>query len=256
MALSDDAMALSHDAAFWLSGVRDPGYPLKDLGNLALEVGGKLRAMAIITLLADANTNGFCHNLIRSAMARLRFLERCHQEGGTAGRQFVAGRFVPLVDALAAGDFAVALRLDAAGPADFRDGFEYEDDFCFAKALGSLASGRADAARLTPLIDRFEAYLEGVRSARLTLLRAFATADAAAFDEGFEERLVERELEIEVRKQEGEVEEPQVLAERRVFVEGVAFLRLATLHGLATRPDYRLCPSLARLPMTRPFPGE
>lgn len=245
MALSDDAMARSYGAAFWLSGVRDPGYPLQDLGNLALEVGGKLREMAIITLLADANTNGFCHNLIRSGLARLRFLERCHQEGGTAQRHFVAGRFLPVLDALAAGDFALALRLDATGPADFREGFEYEDDFCFAKALGALASGRADAARLTPLLDRFEAYLEGVRSARLALLRAFVTADAAAFDQAFEERLVEREL-----------DEAQVPAERRLFVEGVAFLRLATLHGLATRPDYRLCPTLARLPMTLAFPGE
>jgi hypothetical protein len=226
------------------------------MATLSLEVGGKLRAMAIIVLLGDANTNAYCHNLIRSANARLRFLERCPRENGLAQRHFVSGRLRPIFDAIAAGEFALAQRLDAASPADFREGFEYEDDFCIAKVLGHLAGGRADAAVVTPRLDQLEAYLDGASDARLAVLRAIAARDAAAFADAFEERLTERQAEIDARKAKGELEEPAVLAERRVFIEGVAYLRLATLLGVATETDYPMCPSLARMPMTKPFPGE
>jgi len=41
-----------------------------------------------------------------------------------------------------------------------------------------------------------------------------------------------------------------------VYVEGLAFLRIAERLGLALQGEYLYLPSLARVPMRRPFPGE
>ena len=72
----------------------------------------------------------------------------------------------------------------------------------------------------------------------------------------FADLLHARDLEIEAAKEAGQLEEPHVVALRRVFVEGLAILRLAERRGLRTEREYRYCPSLARTPMRTPFPGE
>jgi hypothetical protein len=255
MSFAEFVDVVSWDIAFWSVGLHTPDYPLDQLGSLALEVGDKLRAVAVMRLLDEASINGFCHNLVRSAVARVTFLERCLKENGTGDRHFCAGRTEPLLDAIAAGDFARAVHLDALTPDAFRPGVEYEDDFCFAKLLGQLACDRPDPARCAAWVAQWEAYLEGADDARLPVIQALLADDAAAFAEAFEERLVEREAEIDADKERGQQEEPKVVALRLVFVEGVALLRLADKRGLATEPEYRMCPSLARIPMSRPFPG-
>ena len=67
---------LAYETAFWLQGVEDPTYPLPDLGKVALEVGERFRALAIIALVTAGSVDGFCHNLIRSGRVRLRYLRR------------------------------------------------------------------------------------------------------------------------------------------------------------------------------------
>jgi hypothetical protein len=254
--LDDYGDALSYDIAFHLAGVQNAELPLPELGNLALEVGGKLRAMAILVLLVKADTNAFCHNLIRSGRARERFLLRCKQEGQTALRHYCAGRVDPIVDALAAGDLLLARQIVAAGPADFREGVEYEDDFCFAHLLACFAAGLPDRPAALGLLARLEAYLEGAASGRLAVCRALFAGDEDELDEALEARLGEREQEIVEDQARGQLEDTGVVATRRVFVEGIALLRLADARGIPTHREYRMCPSLARASMTRPFPGE
>jgi hypothetical protein len=47
-----------------------------------------------------------------------------------------------------------------------------------------------------------------------------------------------------------------MMAERQVYVEGLALLQIATRLKFATQNEYQYCPSLARVPMQKPFPGE
>jgi hypothetical protein len=47
-----------------------------------------------------------------------------------------------------------------------------------------------------------------------------------------------------------------MIAERQIYVEGVALLQIASRLKFATQAEYLYCPSLARMPMQRPFPGE
>jgi hypothetical protein len=67
--------------------------------------------------------------------------------------------------------------------------------------------------------------------------------------------LTERELEIEADRKRGQPEEYWVIAERRVFIEGLALLRLAGLLGMRTQAAYAMCPAPARGPTPTQYGG-
>ena len=257
MKLEDYIEPLAYDAAFWLAGLKDPDTPVERLGVLSIDVCAKLRAAAIIVLLTRGDPDGFHHNLIRSARARETYLSRVHTAGRFDDHHYASGRYDGFADAVAAGEMSLARRLAALSPADWRQGHEYEDDYLYAQLLHALAADPPpDAQALAPLLRRFELYLDGEANPRFDVCRALAGRDQGAFDTAFEDLLAARDLEIAAAKKRGQLEEPPVVAERMVFVEALAVLRLATLLGLQTEPDYRFCPALARAPMVKPFPGE
>jgi immunity protein 49 of polymorphic toxin system len=252
--LADYVEPLSYDTAFWAAGVLNPEYPIEELGDLSLEVSEKLRAMAILVLLTKASTDTFYHNLIRSGRCREIYLRRCLEEKALEDHHRASGRYEPLCDSIAAGDFDLAGRIVRLSPDHFMAGHEYEDDYSYAQILHMLVNGDTTNARR--FLQRFEVYAEGESNARLSLSNALVGRNQDAFDEAFEELLTERATKIQADKDRHQLEEPQVVAQRHIFVEGLAILRLAERQGLKTAAEYRYCPSLARVPLSKPFPGE
>jgi hypothetical protein len=256
MRLEEYGEALAFDVALSLVGVDNAQFPWQELGKLSLEASEKLRALAIITLLVQAEPDYFYHNLIRSGRARVAYLERLQKLGVAADHFRSSGWYEPMLDAIATGDWILARRIAALSPGDFQDGHEYEDDYCYAQLLHRFVQDSVPDAEIAPLLQRFEKYLGGQPSARLGLTRALAESQQADFEAAFAALLDDRDAAIALAKKRGQLEEPHVVAQRQVFVEGLALLRLAERRGLKTEPEYRYCPSLARVPMVAPFPGE
>lgn len=248
--------ALAADLAFWYLGVQNPGYPIDQLGRLTLELSTKFRALAIMQLLTEADTDLFLHNLRRSGRTREHYLTRLAQAGMLDDHHQASGRYRPFLDALAANDIPLARRIAAASPAHFRAGHEYEDDYCYARLLACLiADPPAPKSEIDTLFQQFDAWLAGDPSPRLALCRALLARDQHAFNDAFEDLLVDFESAVDAARARGQHETDQVVAERQVSIEALAILRVAELRGLTTSSEYRYCPSLARLPMLRPFPA-
>ncbi len=132
-------------------------------------------------------------------------------------------------------------------PGGWRPDCEYEDDFCYAQFLHHLLA--VEPWRGPPanaILERFEAALEGTGSARLAVCRALRDRDAAGFETAFEALLLEHVLGIEERIELGEMDDPVVVAERLVFVEGLGLLGLAEQQGLSVEQEFLYCPSIAR----------
>ncbi len=254
MALQEHLEFLATETAFWMLGLQDPQCPMDQLGSLSEKVSDQLRALAIITLLAEGDTDLFYHNLLRSGLAQITFLERCRREGF---RDFhlAISRSKAFFDVLAARDFDMARRLADLSPREWIPEGEYEDDFCYARFCHRMIQGGETAAEAGALMARFESALEGHDDARLDLLKALAAEDQDAFDDAFEGLLADHENQLESDKTRGRMEDPEVLAERQIFVEGLGILNLAEMLGFRTREAYQFCPSFARDPMTIPFPG-
>lgn len=256
MRLEDYGEALAHEVAFWMQGLTNPDYPANRLGKLSLELSDKLRGLAIITLLVKGEPDFFYHNLIRSGTARETYLSRTRDAGLFDDHHRASGRYEPLLDAIAAGDLALVRRIATLSPGEFRENHEYEDDYCYAQILQRLSQEPPEVQDILALFQRLEVFLNGQDSVRLALCRALTNVDQAAFDEAFLALIETYTADIEADKKRGRLEEPEVIAQRQVFIEGLALLRLAEVRGLATESEYRYCPSLARVPMQIPFPGE
>lgn len=248
---------IAADLAFWSLALKNPSYPISQLGALSLELSDKFRALAIMQLLSDGSSDLFLHNLIRSGRTRELYLQRLAAEGVKGEHHQVSGRHRPLVALIAAGDLERARTIAELSPAQYCEGHEYEDDYCYAQLLSHLLMANAVAdARSNALIGQFEAWLDGESNVRLELCRALLQRDQAAFDEAFEGLLLDHESTIEADRARGQHEDDAARAEHLVMIEGLAMLRLAQRQGLQTADDYRYCPSLARAPMKVPFPGE
>ena len=67
--------------------------------------------------------------------------------------------------------------------------------------------------------------------------------DQNTFDEAFDALLKEQEAKIAADKARCQMEDPIVMAQRLVFVEGLAILRLAEGRELTTQLEYQYCNS-------------
>lgn len=257
MQLAEEVDALAYDTAFWLVGYEDPGvFDLEELGAIGVDLSRKLRGLAIITLLTTGDSDKFCHNLIRSGRVREHFLIRMRQAASQSDHHLASGRVAPLLDALAAGDVELAHRIAWISPRSWEPQREYEDDFCYAQILHRLIHGVPSPTVYQPFVDQFDKALKGQTSERLEVVKALVQRSQADFDTAFEALLDARRRDIQAAIKRGQIEDPVVLAERQVFIEGLALLRLAERQGLQTLPDYVYCPSLARRPMSQPLPAE
>ncbi len=253
MAWGKFADELSVDLAFWYQGLDNPNYPAHQLGDLCDELSTKFRALGIMVLLAEANSDLFLHSLMRSAQVRIAYYEAMHRHGMTDDFFMSAGHYQPVLDALASGDVGLVHHIAALSPQDIRPG-EYPDDHYHAQILFRLASNTVPTTSdFTPLLD---AYANEVASfcPRLSLLRSLIARDQSEFDTAFSEFIDEVDTAIAKDIERSQHETPVVLAQRAVSVEGLAMLRLATKQGLTTERETLYCPSLARTPLTRPLP--
>jgi hypothetical protein len=144
------------------------------------------------------------------------------------------GRFEPVLDLIAAGAFDDVQRIETVSPGEYRPGHEHKDDFCFAAVLHELCRPAPDETRLESMLGRLETALDGQSPVRLEVLRSLALREQSLFDISFQALLAQRTVQIAADKERGVIEEPVVMAERQVFIEGLAMLRLAGYRGLAT----------------------
>lgn len=251
----EECEPLAYELAFWIQGLEDPDYPLDELGSLTREVCSGLRSLGIMVLLSMGKSDRFQHNLIRSARLRRAYLERIGRANAFDDHDNVSSILEPVMDAIAAGQFDLARGILETSPRDFRPGHEYEDDYCHAQALLRLLQGAGAGPEVDVQAARMERYLSR-SDARAAVCRALANADAAAFEEAFGALLQARSEEIADADDRGELAEPPVVAQREVFVEGLAMLRLARARGLPIEPEYQYCPSLALQPMVEPYPDD
>jgi hypothetical protein len=255
MKLADYLEIVAYDIGFWLTAFQNPDYPLPDLGEASVDVAAKLRTAAIIALLAQGNLDAFTHNLIRSGRCRASYLQRL-KDAGLSDHHQASGRVDSLLDAVAAADFALARRIVALSPRDWQQGHEYEDDWCHAQILHGILAPLLDVNRLQALFDRWEQVLNGQSDARLPLLRALTERDSVGFDDAFESLLDQRTSQIAAELARARIEEPGVIANRQIYVEGLAMLRMAVQLGLPTQREYRYCPSIARQMSAAPLAAE
>jgi hypothetical protein len=247
----DDFEDLAEEVSFCVENLKDPRCTIDVAGRFYEKAAESLRAHAILRLLIDADGDGFANDLVMSGQARRAFLRRCAREK-YADYYLAFSRSGSMLDAMAGDDFALAEEIFSLSPTRYRKGDEYEDDFCWQRFLGLHLSG-APSRQLDESLTRLEAASDGA-GAKLAVARALHAKDRSAFEDAFRDLLGERQE--EVAEDPTAEEEVVAAAGTKVFVEGVAVLKLARRAKLKIAKEYPMCPILALRPHKAATPED
>lgn len=233
----------------------------ESLGTLCNEISRYYRAMGIYDLLMHANTDGLYYGLIQSGLTRKYYLERCVQENVLDDPERRSSFADPFFDAVAADQFTLAAEIAQRSPAAWMEGYEYEDDFAYARFFYDLVGSEGLGPEpLQATLHQLEQALEGQPSERLALCEALLVRDQDGFDRAFTDLLNAERDKVDALADPIQdsvlAQEYTFQANRWVFVEGLAILRVAERLGLQTESEYDRCPSVARLPAGKPFTPE
>lgn len=252
-ALDDAAVETVEDEiAFCTENIRHPGCSLAMAGRFYEDAAEAFRAWAILRLLLEADRGDFAAGLALSGYARRAWLRRC-AAARFADHHLAFSRSGSMLDCIAGDHPALAAEVFGASPVAPRPGDEYEDDFWWQRLLGSLlVSAPLDESRRAAAALDVAARGTG---ARVALATALLERDRGRFAAAFEDLLAERDAERggEVRRAGGDL---GVAAGARVFIEGLAVLKLARHLGLPVASEYPMCPTLALLPFPAPAPED
>lgn len=226
--------------------------PIAELGDLFDDLAGQFEALGLCHLLESADVDELRTNLVRSAHSRRYFLRRSHMEGNDRDRHLALSRTRSFLDAVVAGDLALARQIADASVEVWNPAWEYEDDHCFFLLLHRIAQhgGAFPSPDVPELMGRFERSLEGAKSARYDACRALVARDSESFREALSTLLEEEAARNDEERDSAAVHEGDLLYWPRsyVSVEGLTLLKLADLTGMRIKMDHPLCPELARLP--------
>jgi hypothetical protein len=243
-----------------------------EVGLIALSLSDKLRELAVRNLLVFDASDAFCHDLLRSGLAREAYLIRCRDEDRLDDYYRCSGRYGPILDVVAASDFAIARRITALSPKVWREGSEPLGDFWYAQVIHCLVQESIDPQDMATLLEMAGDWSEPQLVRRRALFESLASPDQERFEKAFEQLIEElckdvgeyepwdqaafAALHEEKEADEWELESMLARAVTQVSIEGLALLRLAERRGLTTQVAYPYCPESARVPMREPFPGR
>jgi hypothetical protein len=209
-----------------------------------------IRVAGCFALLIDADALLFSQSLQVSGRCFAHFL------GLVSDGVPVVSRAVPFLDALACGDFDTARAISQSITAVWMPELEYREDFLFFQFLFECLFRARDEDRCRELLSEYEQVLQGNADGRLNVARALLERDAAAFGEALQQ-LTQQHRDYHARmRASGGLPEGQLLSEGKVFIEGLALVRVAESRGLACDDEYPLIPSLIRGDFSAAFAPE
>lgn len=197
---------------------------VRDVG----EITWALHMIAAAELLIEGRPQGFFLNLSRAAENWRRLLARLAATGD--GRP-PASRSAAFLGAIAAADWDRASEIARLSSAAWREEEEYEDDFAWSHLLHQHLLGAKPEvlAELAASVRRAgaDAYED-----RVSLIEALWTGDAPRFREAFQLVWSSHGQEVEEAASSPVASAVDLGPHRYIWVEGLAYLRLAERRGL------------------------
>lgn len=208
-----------------------------------LQIPSRFRQLGCGRLLSDLDVDGFADALYKAAKSYLETLDSRDRFSEEDAYYLCGGRAAPMLDALAVGAFDLAAAITERMPPEPEPDMEYEDDFRFFQLLGLLAT-KSEREACRPVLERFEAALEGIASARFDVVQALSERDSQAFGEALLARIDEW-AEAIARGRESEKLDPYFAkTEAYICVEAAGLVQLARRLDLETRDEYPFVPDI------------
>jgi len=204
-----------------------------DLGEHLEDLCLHYRAYAICLFAQQGDTDVFFHWLLHAPITRRHFLRTAQAQKLTQSAHLRTGFVDPVLDAVAARQWKLAADIGAGTSPTWMDGYEYEDDFCYADFVRKLVSG---ADGIEALLARWHTSLEGGRDRRLEVAEALLAGSPEAFETSLRDLLHHTEAEAsrlaDPVTMSPLADELPFFPNRWISVEGLALLALAERRGI------------------------
>jgi hypothetical protein len=230
--------------------------PIVRRGETLRDIGRRFQALAICKLLVNADVGAFLEHLIRSGQARRYYLRKSHEEGNTNDRFLGLSRAEAILDVIVAGDVSLARDIVALSIDRWRDGWEYEDDFCYYLFIHGIVRDAAfvDSLEAMRVLRQFEQALDGQAAARLKLCESLRARDQEQFEAGFNSLISDYAEATDAKRVKFTEYTSDASAWPGCFVsiEALAWIAIGRTCGMALHGQFRFCPSEALGPFTPP----
>ncbi|MFE8605117.1 hypothetical protein [Archangium violaceum] len=215
------------------------------------------RVLGVCVLLQDANVEGFAAHLAKAGQARLSLLEHASRaQLPRAPEDILASDNVGFSDALAAGDLKLARAIALLSPQLHATGLEYEEDFLFSRFLHLWTGEPRNEKDVRLLMERWEQIVDTGADLRLDVCQSLYTRNADRLADSIQALIEERKHELHAYRKQLDFDPEVAATTGKIYIDGLALLRLAEVEGIPSLPAYELLPTLARVPHSTPLPKE
>jgi len=226
----------------------------KETGDTLASLSVAYRVLALCALLREADPNRFTELLCKAGQVRLHLLERATTGVQVSPRAMAASNDVGFLSSLAAGDLPTARRIAALSPVTPTPGWEDEEDFVFFHCLHRMVHPVPEEAGLRQVLMRWRRLEADSPSPFLQVCESLLENESTRFHASFTQMLDARQTLMREYRKQLDFDRELYATEGKVYINGLAILRLAESRGLPGREHDVLIPRLALLSSFKPLP--
>jgi len=193
--------------------------------------------------LLNMDAEGFRQKLSQSARAYLTLLHK-RQQIALDEYYLCRSRALPLLDALAIGDFNLATSISENMTSEYHSQMEYEEDYCYFQMLPLFLQPIPDDDLLKSILSEFCVVTEGGDSGRYRTMEALVGRDAVLFNEQMLALIVDWADNIRRQRDSSKIDPYFDKTGASLFVEGLALVKLAKQLGMSTESQYKYIPDI------------
>ncbi|HYO67840.1 MAG TPA: Imm49 family immunity protein [Archangium sp.] len=223
-------------------------------GDTLASIAMAYRILALCALLRKADSEQFARLLCKSGQVRLHLLERTVVGLEVPPAVMAVSNDVGFSASLAAGDLPTAQKIAARSSNTYVKGWEDEEDFLFFHFLQQMLRAPAEADPLLRIMGRWNGIVDGEPTPYRSICQALLDRDASRFSTSFEEMLETRKDSLRRYRKQFDFDRELHATEGKVYLNGLALIRLAESRGIATRERYEMIPRPALLARCPPLP--
>ncbi|MBL0699211.1 immunity 49 family protein [Comamonas sp. JC664] len=214
------------------------------------------RILGICALLRDLDGESFTQSLRKSSLARMHLMQQRSAQAPLPHHVLAISKDTGFIAALAAGDIDTETRIAEHSPRAVIDGAEYEEDFLFYHFQQRMLSTPTNQAELQGIIDRWTRVEEGEATAYITICQALLEQNAASFCSALDAVLEMHKEQLRRYGKQADFDRELAATEGKVYLNGLALVRLAQSLKLAVPERPELIPRRAHEASCPPLPED
>ncbi len=206
------------------------------------------RRLALAYLLDEADIEAFAENLLKASDAYISFQTKIKNGLEADPNFYCTSKSLAFYDALCAGNLSMATQIAKLTSQTHFNEIEYEDSFLRLRVFQDIFL-KVDVGIIAKRLARWFELTEGRPNYFADVAKSLFENDSEFFMTSFNALVERRSVVMEEYRKLLNYDPVVDNTEGKIFLDGLAILRIAELHGMPTSKEYPMIPEIVRLPI-------